>query len=663
MNSTYRVFSDLGEYMAAGAYEEPERSLFYRKALGIRRYYENCMLCQYNGEKLYPSGSFDGGMTIHPHYMMGGTEIDYYKINDNNRDAVEKYLSEFCRYISKVPEEHSVAGNMWCHSMPNYARIINEGFDSYCGRIRKIADTDIREGLLHLYEGIKHYIQRCVAYLESVNADAELVSALKKVPLGKADTIYEALVSWNFVMYLDNCDNLGNLAKELNPFYHGENIVPLLENLFDNLNENNGYSLALDSKKYTELTVQCLTAVKGKRRPMIELFVDKDTPESVWNAAFEAMHTRCGQPAFCNPAFLQKLKDRLNIDDADIECFCGGGCAESMIAGYSNVGSIDAGINLLLILEQTIGKYLKTAKNFGDFYVAYIKEVTTVINDVMEKISLSQKERAVYNPLPMRTFLIDDCIDNGKDYNNGGARYNWSIINLAGTINVIDSLLSVKELFFDKKAYSADEFLTKLNDNDEEFLSVCRNAEHVYGTDDAVANELTHRLSEDIFSVFKDKKPYFGNGFIPASIQFMSQVDAGRNVGATPDGRKAGEPLCDSLGAIFGKDINGPTALLKSVTSMDLSEFLGVPILNFNINDDWNDEILKALILSYFQDGGIQMQITCVSEKMLLEAYENPEMHKDLVVRVGGYSEYFYRLSDDLKKMIINRTIQKGKAR
>lgn len=158
------------------------------------------------------------------------------------------------------------------------------------------------------------------------------------------------------------------------------------------------------------------------------------------------------------------------------------------------------------------------------------------------------------------------------------------------------------------------------------------------------------------------KKPYIGEGFIPASIQFMSQADAGRHIGATPDGRKAGQPLCDSLGAIFGKDQKGPTAFLKSVASIDLNRAVGVPVLNFNIDEKWNDDILKALILSYMEMGGIQMQITCISEELLREAYKNPDEHKNLVVRVGGYSEYFYRLTDELRKMILNRTIQKAES-
>ena len=87
---------------------------------------------------------------------------------------------------------------------------------------------------------------------------------------------------------------------------------------------------------------------------------------------------------------------------------------------------------------------------------------------------------------------------------------------------------------------------------------------------------------------------------------------------------------------------------------------LGVPVLNFNINADFRDDILKALILSYMKMGGIQIQITCASAAPLQEAYAHPELHKNLVVRVGGYSEYFYRLSDEMKRMILNRTIQKG---
>lgn len=651
-------FKKIGEYAAMGAFENTDRSLFYRKSVGIRRYYENCKLYKYDGKPLYPSGTNDEDIAVKPNYLHG-LGINWDRINDENKALIDEYRKTFFKFSSKVPAEHSVAGNMWCHSMPNYGRIIREGLNSYAKRAEKISDDDLREGLLNIYEGIVCYVKRCVNYLEEVNADKKLISALKKVPLEKADNIYEAVAAWNFVMYLDGCDNLGCLAKELGEFYNGEDIVYLLENLYDNLDANDGYSMSLYDAD-TELVIQCLKAAKGKRRPMIELFADENTEKEIWDTAFEVMRSCGGQPAFYNSrVLLGGLQDKLNISDEDIKFFCGGGCTESMIAGRSNVGSLDAGINLLLIFEKVMYDYLPKAKSFDDFCDEYIKTARAVTEDVTEKISLSQKERAEYNPLPMRTFLIDDCIDNETEYNKGGARYCASIINFAGLINVIDSMAAIKELVFDENGMNIDDFLRKLKNNDKKLLEKCRNIKHCFGKDDEENNSLAHKISHEIFSTLDTRKPYLGGRFLPASIQFMSQVYAGENIGATPDGRENGAPLCDSLGAIFGKDLNGPTALLKSVTALNLKSALGVPILNFNIDASWDNNVLKALILSYMELGGIQMQITCISKEMLREAYENPDMHKNLVVRVGGYSEYFYRLSDELKKMVMNRSIQK----
>lgn len=654
-------FLELGEYGASGVYEEPQRSLFYRKSLGIRRFYEHCELAQYNGEYLYPSGVVEQKMKVVAHYYTG-LMFDTPYLEDTAPEIMEKLREEFCVFKSTIPAEHTVAGDMWTHSMPYYERILREGFLSYIPRIEKIAEVDMREGLLHVVEGIRCYVNRCVEYLENVCADAKLISALKQVPLYPARDIYEALVGWNFIMYLDNCDDLGCLAKGLLPYYKGENIIPYLENLYDNINQNDGYSMSLDSE-CVELTIQCLKAAKGKRRPMIELFVDESTPQEVWQVAFETMRSGSGQPAFYNKKVLfDGLKQRFpTIREADLNQFCGGGCTETMLAGLSGVGSLDAGINLLLILENMLYSHLPNAQTFDDFYNEYLVQVKAVVENIKREINNSRVARAKYNPVPMRTLLIDDCIDKGKEYNSGGARYNWSIINFAGLINVIDCLLIIKKFIFEDKKYTAQELLTYLKNNDENFLSQAIKCSVCFGVDDEQVNTFAHHLSKQIFAMTEDGEPLvFGEGFLSASIQFMSQAMAGENIGATPDGRKAGEPLCDSLAAIFGKDKNGPTALLNSVTSLDLKGALGVPVLSFNITQDFNNDILKGLILGYLQQGGIQIQITYASKEELLDAYNHPEKHGNLIVRVGGYSEYFNRLSDGLKRMIINRTIQNG---
>lgn len=652
----YDKFLGMGEYGAAGMYEQPQRSLFYRKALGIRRYYEHCEPAEYNGERLYPSGVVKPSMRVAPYYLTG-MKIAEEGLGD--AELEEAFTADFGRFRSTVPREHTVAGDMYTHSMPNYERILKEGLLSYVPRIEKIADDDLREGLLHVVRGIENYVGRCVDRLAAAKADEKLINALRKVPLHPAENIYEALVAWNFILYLDNCDNLGCVAAGLYPYYRGENVVEELKNLFDNLDVNNGYSMAL-GMPYNPLTLQCLEACRGKRRPMIELFVDENTPDEVWDRAFASVRTSNGQPAFYNPhVLLSGLQKRFPcITERDVKRFCGGGCTESMLAGLSNVDSLAAGINLPLILEQTMKERLESAENFEDFYKSYMERTALVADRVALEIYNSQRARAQYNPLPMRTLLIDDCIDRGTEYNCGGARYCWSIVNFAGLINVIDSMLVIRDMVFRDKKFSPGEFLEKLARDDEAFLRTTRGYKISYGSDNAEADAFAKRISADMFSLLDGKRTFIGEGFIPASIQFMSQAIAGKDVGATPDGRRCGSPLADSLAAVFGKDVKGPTALLKSVTSLNLDRVLGVPVLNFNIKPDFGAATLKSLILGYMKLGGVQMQITCVSKQELEDAYVHPDLHRNLIVRVGGYSEYFCRLSDDLKKMVIARTVQ-----
>lgn len=654
-----KAFYELGEYGAAGMFETPDRSLFYRKALGLRRYWENCRLPVYEGKPLYPSGKQDRDYAIAPCFM-GGFTVMADREHTVAPELMAAYRRDFGKYQTTVPAEHSIAGNMALHSIPHYERVLREGLLSYIPRIEKIEDPDMRQGLLEIIAGIRCWVDRCVAYLTSVQAEPRLIRGLQQIPMQPARDIYEAVLCWNVVMYLDGCDNLGSLANGLLPYFRGENIVVLLENLYDNLDCNNGYSMALHTN-YSPLTVQCLEAVKGRRRPMIQLFVDETTPQEVWDKAFEAIRTACGQPAFYNhKGILGGLKKKFpELTEEELYMFCGSGCTESQIAGYTNVGSVDSGINLLWILERSIYSRLAKAESFEAFYEGFLDDVRANVDIVTREISHSQRERAKYRPLPMRTLLIDDCIDNGVEYNNFGTRYKWSIISFGGMINVIDSLLVIRDTVFGEKKYTKAEFLKLLEESDEAFLHDCRHHPVSYGNDDPDANAMANRVSTDIYSMLDNKKPAMSSAFLPASIMFRSVANFGRMVGATPDGRPAHSPLCDSLAAIFGKDYNGPTALLSSVASLDQKRALGTPVLNFNIDPEIKNENLQALVLGYMALGGLQMQLSCVSAETLQDAYEHPDLHRNLVVRVGGYSDYFNNLTDEMKRMVIQRSIHK----
>ena len=650
-------FLNIGEPLLAGLYENTERGLFYRKALGLRRYYEAMPVPAYQPGRLYPSGARPRCGTVDPNYM-GGYWYDINSLRAKDSDLAELFsTSEFFSYRSSVPKEHTVAGDMWTHSMPDTQRILSEGFDSYDARIARIEDDDLRGGLIHLLAGLRDYHRRCLEYLESVHAEARLIEALKTVPFKPCRTLYQAIEGWNFILYLDSCDNLGSLAQGLMPYDRGEDVESLIRNLYDNLDENDGYSMQLGLVD-TRLTEVCLKAAHGLRRPMIELFIDEHTSDSVWKAALDCIRSGGGSPALYNKKlYLEGFKRRFPlIREEDLDRLCGGGCTEMMISGLSNVGSLDAGINLALILDQTMPALLKNAATFDAFYEGYLSAVHDAAVRVMDGIAQSQRDRIRLCPVPMRTLLIGDCIDKGLEYNAGGARYLWSIVSFAGTINVIDSLLVIRDRYYGESPRNPDAFLAALDD--QAFRREIRNHPHRFGIGDPDADALAHRFSHEIFGYLDEQTTAVGWGFLPSAIQFQSYGYAGASVGATPDGRECGAPLCDSLTAIFGKDTEGPTALLQSVASLDLRSALGTPVVNFTIQPQFSDAVIRGLMTAYMAMGGMQIQITCISRETLEEAYRNPELHRNLVVRVGGYSEYFYRLSDDLKLKVLERTFQ-----
>jgi len=564
-NEIYSFFTDRGEYYGAGYFEEPHKSPFERFSRALRRYFENYRLPEYKGEPLYPCGGKWRTPLVNPDFSFT-VAVDWRRLAEQSQEVREALGNEFSLYVSRVPSVHTVGGNMYTHSYPNFKRIVYEGLDSYEERIKKIADNEVREGLLDLMIGIRCFHSRILQKLKDEGADeSELYKALLTVPFRPAKTLYEALVCWNFVYYLDGCDDIGRMDAHLIPLYKGEDMTEVFRCFFKNVDLNNGWSGTL-GPDYNPLTVQCLRACKGIRRPSLELRVKPDMPKEVWDAAVDAIHAGGGSPSLYNEVGYQSALKRLfpEIPAEDrINC-AGGGCTETMLAGMSNVGSLDAGINTAYIFYNVMRRSLAMSADFEEFYRAFIDEYSCQARNVMDSISESQRIRARFKPQPMRTLLIDDCIDRGRDFNNGGARYYWSVVNLAGMINVIDSMLAIKRLVFDTKKMTAEDLLQALDLGER----IGRSKASHHGVDSDEANGMAARLSGDLCAVFEEKTPYMGGKFLPSSIQFTTYINAGKGVGATPDGRLAGEPLCDSIGAINGNDVKGVTALLNSAAAM-----------------------------------------------------------------------------------------------
>ena len=401
----------------------------------------------------------------------------------------------------------------------------------------------------------------------------------------------------------------------------------------------------------------CLQAIHNGRRPNLQLLVKDDMPDWVWEESAASLSTSCGQPSLYNyQRYMQKLKSLMpEIPGSDLSHLAFGGCTETMLEGMSNVGSDDAGINVALIFSEYMRAHLKDSDTYEKFFDGLSLEIKKTVADVLDLLNEYRRTRALYRPAVVRTLLVDDCIDSKTEFNAGGARWMWSVINMAGTINIIDSLNAIKSLVYEQRKYSADDFLKLLDERDSVFLTQCKKCP-TYANDNDIADNIGKELINVLTDALAQRECYPRGKFYPVSNQFTTYVNAGRHIAATPDGRCSGAPLCDSLGAIHGNDTKGPTALLNSVSKLPLENIIGTPITNIRISREHLTKTLKPLVTAFFEKGGMQLQVSCLSREEMLDALEHPEDHKSLVVRVGGFSEYFNRLSPELKQTIIDRT-------
>lgn len=651
MNEIAKLFYDIGEPYAAGLFEEPEKDFFYRHALANARYFESLRPAPYEeGEHLYPCKTkfYDYDCAVIPQFAT---------TYQTNYDLLEKKSHRAAEIIREFESfSHNPGG--WTHASPNYKRIIREGLNSYRDRIEKQPEGEFRDGLLHLVDGMKNYIERSVEYLRSANAPRELVEALSHVPFEPATTYYEGLVAWNMIFYFDGADNLGCLDDGLIHLYNGEDYTEIIGELFSNIDAVGTWSCTV-GQSYNPITTQAVRAIKNRRRPMLELMTTPEMPDELWNIAIE--NIRCGS---CNPSFYNAdgihdmLKARFpHISEEELSVFCGCGCTETNLQGITRAGGTDENIPLLLILEQYMHDNLARVKTFEEFYDGLCAETERRIDIQLDEIVERYEYMAKYMPNPIRTLFTDDCIEKGRDFNAGGARYTWTQSSDSGLINTVDSLLAIRELVFRKKLFTPEEFLEKLDAEDPilyKMLAGCP----CFGTDNEEADALATDYARHVYNVYRTKPPKsFIDAYILTEHQFLRYEAEGRLVGATPDGRKKGEPTCDSIAALRGKAVEGPTAMLKSAARLPQNLADGISVLNLTLSKSFVGDALRSLVTSYFAMGGIQIQVTCTSEEELRDALENPDKHRDLIVRVGGYSDYFVNLSPALRRAVVERNV------
>lgn len=412
-------------------------------------------------------------------------------------------------------------------------------------------------------------------------------------------------------------------------------------------------------------------------QPSSNVQISKKTPKQFLRRALEIIKTGFGQPSIFNTdAIIQELT-RQGKDIHDARAGGASGCIE--VGAFGKEAYILTGyFNLVKILEITLhnGYDPRTGKNLGlktgdpstfitfeEFFTAFEAQVNHFIDIKIKGNLIIERLWAKNLPAVFLSIIIDDCIASGKDYNDGGARYNTSYIQIVGMGSITDIFSSIKYNVFDHQNLTMTELLTALEVNFDEHEPLRQRfvtETPKYGNDEDYADDLLRKVFEMVFAAV-DGRPNTKGGvhrinLLPTTVH----VYFGAVTGATPDGRKAFMPLSEGISPVQGADLKGPTAVIKSAAKIDHLR-TGGTLLNQKFTptllaDEAGITKVAHLIRAYFKLDGHHIQFNVVSADTLRAAQSKPEQYRNLIVRVAGYSDYFINLGIDLQDEIIHRT-------
>jgi formate C-acetyltransferase len=572
-------------------------------------------------------------------------------------------------------------------------------------------EPDLLASLKEYAIGVRAFHSRTLAALRDAAERAQgrrtaelalIADSFEKCALAPATTFVQGILAVHFVWLLDGCDSIGRVDQVLGPLFERDTrsgrleiglVRRLLDELFENFERLNGWNLQIGGRRpdgangWNALTHELVQACGRNtfRRPNVALRVTADTSDAELLEALDVLREGTGRPALYNDdLYVRTLLGRgLGLSPEDARDLGFGGCTETMIPGMSNVGSLEGDINLAKALELAIhdghdplsgrqrGLHTGRFEDFADFD-AFMGAVQCQIKHATDEFVAGnvQQLRQRFtrgDPKLCRTFFTRDCVARRRSFEAGGARYNWSIVNYAGIANLIDGLAAVCRCVFDEGSVTAVALLAALADDFAGDESVRRRLLDApkFGNDDPYVDDIGRRIMEFAWEELRAHEHPRGGRYLPACLMFATYGYHGSYVGALPDGRKARAALADSSGPMQGRDTHGPTAMLKSVARLPLSLAVGTPVLNIRfqkrlLSTRSGLETCADLVRTFFGMGGMQIQVSVVSTEDMRAAQDEPEKHRDLIVRIGGYSEYFTRLDRALQDSVIARTEHAG---
>lgn len=419
---------------------------------------------------------------------------------------------------------------------------------------------------------------------------------------------------------------------------------------YGNTVENEVTHIAIEAIEYAR-------SANGK----VSLAVSEGTSDELLRKAIRLNSMGLGQPALFNDRIIVEGFLRAGVPHRDAHDYCNTGCVEVTPVGKSGIHVVSPYHNLAAMLLTAMERG-EGAKTFEDFYKVFEGVLHSEIARRNIDLNRAQMERARNGREPARvSCLIDDCLRRGKPVDANGALYNYVEPNFLGFANAVDGLTAIRVLVYETGDYTVSSLLEILRANYEGAEPLRQRIIHKlphYGTDEESTNALSVRLSDSILAGCKGLITYRGSKLIPGAFSYYEHAVHGKRTGATPDGRVAGYPLSSGSSPVQGRETEGPTAAVRSVLSWDHRNFLGGIAVNLNFPPNvlgGDEDKMLAFVHSFMDMGGFQLQLNAVRRETLLAAREHPEQYRDLIVRVGGFSAYFTKLSPEMQQEIIDR--------
>lgn len=487
-----------------------------------------------------------------------------------------------------------------------------------------------------------------------------------KISMEDALDILECLwLKFNQIVYLRN----QNSAKYFAGFPIGFNIAIGGE-------DENG------NDTYNELSLLCLQCQYdlGLPQPNLSVRLNRNSSHELMQKAIEVVSKGSGMPQFFNDEAIVHALMELGIEKKDALNYAIVGCVELTTHG-NNLGWSDAAMfNLNKALELTLnhGKCLLTHEQIGldlggldtyqtfeDLEKAFQQQIDYFIDKMMQCEVIVEKAHQDCLPTAFLSSVIDDCLENGLDVTKGGAKYNLSGIQMIQIANLADSLAAMKQLVYDDQVIDAKELLAALQSDFKGYeiiQTMLLNKVPKYGNDVEWVDRLGAKWAEYFRSRMKDYTNYRSGPYHTGMYTVSAHVPMGENVGASPDGRNALTPLADGgMSPVYGRDLKGPTAVLKSVSRLNNSLTTNGGLLNMKFLPEFfetkNGMNKFENFLRAFVDLKVpHIQFNVVRREDLEDAQIRPQLHKSLTIRVAGYTAYFVELAHKLQDEIIERT-------